>query len=66
MKMKRPKMPRPEPIGPRYICSGCGYEYVPELGDPDNDIPPGTQFKDLPADWRCPECSEPKDQFEKA
>ena len=66
VKIKRPKMPRPEPIGPRFICSGCGYEYVPELGDPENDIPPGTQFKDLPEDWRCPECSEAKDQFEQA
>ena len=66
VKIKRPKLPRPEPIGPRFICSGCGYEYIPELGDPDNDIPPGTQFKDLPEDWRCPECSEGKDQFEQA
>ena len=63
VKMKRPQMPKPEPIGPSYICSGCGYEYVPELGDEENEIPPGTQFKDLPEDWVCPECAEAKDQF---
>ena len=63
VKMKRPQMPKPEPIGPRYICNGCGYEYVPELGDQDSEIAPGTQFKDLPVDWVCPECAEPKDQF---
>lgn len=63
VKMPRPKLPKPAPIGPRYICNGCGYEYVPELGDPENDIAPGTQFKDLPADWVCPKCAEPKDQF---
>lgn len=63
VKMKRPQMPKPEPIGPRYICNGCGYEYVPELGDQDSEIAAGTQFKDLPADWVCPECAEPKDQF---
>lgn len=63
VKMKRPQMPKPEPIGPRYICNGCGYEYVPELGDQDSEIAAGTQFKDLPVDWVCPECAETKDQF---
>ncbi len=63
VKMKRPQMPKPEPIGPRYVCSGCGYEYVPELGDEESEIAPGTQFQDLPADWVCPECAEAKDQF---
>ena len=37
VKMKRPAPPRPEPIGKRYVCMGCGYEYIPELGDPDNE-----------------------------
>lgn len=63
IKMKRPQMPKPEPIGPRYVCGGCGYEYVPELGDEDSEIAPGTQFADLPEDWVCPECAEAKDQF---
>jgi len=63
VKMKRPRMPKPEPIGPRFVCSGCGYEYVPELGDAESEIAPGTQFKDLPEDWVCPECAESKDQF---
>ena len=63
VKMKRPAPPRPEPIGPRYICSGCAYEYVPELGDEEADIAPGTLFKDLPEDWVCPECAERKDRF---
>ena len=30
--------------GDRYVCSGCGYEYVPELGDEDGEIAPGTLF----------------------
>lgn len=63
VKMKRPQMPKPAPIGPRYVCSGCGHEYVPELGDEEAEIAPGTLFKDLPADWVCPECAEPKEQF---
>ena len=45
VKMKRPRLPKPEPIGKRYVCGGCGYEYIPELGDPDGDIAPGTLLK---------------------
>ena len=63
VKMKRPPAPKPEPIGPRYVCGGCGYEYVPELGDEDSEIAPGTLFENLPEDWVCPECAEGKDQF---
>ncbi|MEA4814049.1 MAG: acyl-CoA dehydrogenase family protein [Oscillospiraceae bacterium] len=63
VKIKRPQMPKSEPIGPRYVCSGCGYEYVPELGDEESEIAPATLFKDLPEDWVCPECAEAKDQF---
>ena len=63
VKMKRPSAPKPEPIGKRYICGGCGYEYIPEAGDEDAEIAPGTLFDKLPEDWVCPECAEGKDQF---
>ncbi|MCD8046011.1 MAG: acyl-CoA dehydrogenase family protein [Clostridiales bacterium] len=63
VKMKRPQVPKPELIGKRYVCGGCGYEYVPELGDEDAEIAPGTLFEQLPEDWVCPECAETKDQF---
>ena len=63
IKMKRPVVPKPEPIGPRFVCNGCGYEYIPELGDEEADIAPGTQFADLPDDWVCPECAEEKSHF---
>ena len=63
VKMKRPPAPKPEPIGKRYVCGGCGYEYIPELGDEDSEIAPGTLFENLPEDWVCPECAESKDQF---
>ncbi len=49
-----------------YICSVCGYEYDPEVGDPDNDIPPGTAFEDLPEDWVCPTCGAEQEDFEVA
>ena len=49
----------------RYVCSACGYVYDPEVGDPENDIPAGTSFEDLPDDWTCPVCGVEKDMFEK-
>ena len=63
VKMKRPPMPKPAPIGPRYVCGGCGFEYIPERGDPDADVAPGTTFDKLPEGWVCPECGESKEQF---
>lgn len=47
-----------------YKCLACGYEYNPEIGDPDNGIAPGTQFCDLPDTWVCPLCGVGKDMFE--
>jgi rubredoxin len=49
-----------------YICSVCGYEYDPEVGDPDGGIPPGTPFEAIPEDWVCPVCGATKDLFESA
>jgi flavin reductase (DIM6/NTAB) family NADH-FMN oxidoreductase RutF/rubredoxin len=46
-----------------HICIICGYTYDPEQGEPDNDIPPGTPFEDLPDDYTCPICSAGKDMF---
>lgn len=48
----------------KYVCSLCGYVYDPAVGDPDNDIAPGTAFEDLPEDWECPICGVGKDKFE--
>ena len=49
----------------KYECTVCGYVYDPEVGDPDNDIAPGTAFEDLPDDWACPLCGAAKSEFEK-
>lgn len=48
----------------KYICTVCHYEYNPEVGDPNNGIPAGTAFEDLPEDWTCPLCAVGKDMFE--
>ncbi len=38
----------------RYVCSVCGYEY-------NGNIP----FEQLPEDWKCPVCGQPKKVFRK-
>ncbi len=48
----------------RYRCIICGYIYDPAEGDPDSDIPAGTNFEDLPDSWVCPVCGAPKEDFE--
>lgn len=48
----------------KYACNGCAYIYDPAKGDPENNIPPGTAFEDLPEDWTCPICYLPKTDFE--
>lgn len=64
VKMKRAivEEPQPAPVG-RYVCLGCGYEYIPENGDEEAEVRPGTSYKDLPEDWVCPECGEEKANF---
>lgn len=42
-----------------YVCSVCGYVYDPAEHD-------GVAFEDLPDDWRCLRCKQPKEKFNKA
>lgn len=46
-----------------YACTVCSYGYHPMKGDPENGIPAGTSFEDLPDDWRCPWCGAGKALF---
>lgn len=48
-----------------YVCELCGYEYDPKAGDPENGIPAGTDFEDLPDDFVCPLCGASKEDFER-
>jgi rubredoxin len=50
----------------KYQCQVCGHIYEPQRGDPDQGIPPGTDFKDLPDDWVCPVCASDRSMFEPA
>ena len=48
----------------KFICSVCGYEYDEAAGDPDNGVPAGTRWEDVPDDFTCPLCGVGKDEFE--
>ena len=45
-------------------CQICGWIYDEAAGSPDDGIPPGTRWEDIPDDWVCPECGATKDEFE--
>ncbi|WOX04970.1 FAD-dependent oxidoreductase [Microbulbifer pacificus] len=44
-------------------CQICGWIYDEAKGSPDDGIPPGTRWEDIPDDWCCPECGATKDEF---
>jgi rubredoxin len=50
----------------KYVCTACGYVYDPEVGDPENGVPAGTAWENVPEDWACPLCALGKDIFEEA
>lgn len=47
-----------------WMCLLCGWIYDEALGAPDDGIPPGTRWEDVPVNWTCPECGARKDDFE--
>jgi rubredoxin len=49
----------------KWTCTICGYVYDPAKGDPENGVTPGTSWDDVPADWECPICGAPKEDFTK-
>lgn len=48
----------------QYVCLICGYIYDEEKGIPESGILPGTEWKDVPDTWICPDCGVTKDDFE--
>lgn len=47
-----------------WMCSICGWVYDETTGAPEEGIPPGTAWADVPDDWCCPDCGAFKDEFE--
>jgi rubredoxin len=48
----------------KYRCRICDYVYDPSLGDLENKHPPGTEYKQLPCNWTCPQCGASRGEFE--
>ncbi len=47
----------------RYMCLVCAWIYDEAKGWPEDGIPPGTRWEDVPSDWTCPECGASKGDF---
>jgi rubredoxin len=45
-------------------CVVCDVVYDEALGMPEDGIPAGTRWQDVPEDWYCPECGVSKADFE--
>ena len=48
----------------KYECVICGYIYDEAVGIPDDGIPAGTKWADIPEDWECPDCGISKFDFD--
>jgi len=48
----------------KWMCVVCGYIYDEAVGVPDEGIPAGTRWENVPETWTCPDCGTTKDDFE--
>ena len=48
----------------KWMCVVCGYIYDEAVGVPEEDIPAGTRWEDVPEAWTCPDCGTTKADFE--
>lgn len=44
-------------------CILCAFVYDEAAGLPEDNIAPGTRWKDVPENWGCPDCSAKKNDF---
>nr|WP_273544297.1 rubredoxin [Luteimonas saliphila] len=47
-----------------WMCVVCGFVYDEAAGLPDDGLPPGTRWEEVPETWTCPDCGVTKDDFE--
>lgn len=48
----------------KWRCVICDWVYDEEQGAPNDGIPAGTRWEDVPADWSCPDCGASKADFD--
>ena len=44
-------------------CALCSFTYDEAKGMPDDGVPAGTRWEDVPETWTCPDCSASKSDF---
>jgi rubredoxin len=47
-----------------WLCLICGWLYEEKFGLPEEGIPAGTPWDQVPMNWTCPECGARKEDFE--
>lgn len=47
-----------------WMCLTCGLIYDEAAGLPEEGLPPGTRWQDVPVNWTCPDCGARKEDFE--
>jgi rubredoxin len=50
----------------KWQCVLCAFSYDEERGMPEEGIPAGTRWADVPESWSCPDCGAHKADFEMA
>lgn len=48
----------------KWQCLLCAFDYDEEKGMPEEGIPAGTRWADVPDTWNCPDCGASKGDFE--
>jgi rubredoxin len=48
----------------KWQCTLCSFAYDEALGLPEDGIPAGTRWVDVPDTWKCPDCSSGKSDFQ--
>ena len=54
----------PEPAYSVWMCLICGLVYDEKAGLPEEGLPPGTRWDEIPPGRFCPECGARKVDFE--
>lgn len=62
-RVTRAESVKPDSEFAQYVCVICGWIYDEASGDPESGIAPGTRWRDIPDDWRCPLCDVGKEDF---
>jgi rubredoxin len=53
-----------EPPFKVWECMMCSFVYDEAAGWPEEGIPPGTRWDDVPETWACPDCGATKAEFQ--